>query len=173
MSTVEKTPADAPTEASARDQLLRLEVAVEASGEVIFMTDAAGDFLGLVAVHADELGVDVAERMLRGADIDVRTAVDPAATLSSIARETPSAIVLDYHLPTMNGIELLKRIKASPGGADVPVAVVTGDYLIDEHVPAELKELGAELFFKPLWQDQLVEIVRGMIGSCARIGAAG
>ena len=42
MSAVEKTPADAPTEASARDQLLRLEVAVEASGEVIFMTDAAG-----------------------------------------------------------------------------------------------------------------------------------
>jgi len=42
MSAVEKTPADAPTEASARDQLLRLQVAVEASGEVIFMTDAAG-----------------------------------------------------------------------------------------------------------------------------------
>ena len=126
----------------------------------------------VLIVDDDPGAVEVFERMLRGADIDVRTAVDPTATLSSIARETPSAIVLDYHLPTMNGIELLKRIKASAGGADVPVAVVTGDYLIDERVPAELKELGAELFFKPLWKDQFVEIVRGMIGSCARIGAA-
>ena len=117
----------------------------------------------VLIVDDDAEAIDVFAGMLRAENIEVRIATDPAAALTSIAHAPPSAIVLDFHLPTMNGIDLLKQIKTCPSGADVPVVVVTGDYLIDDRVPTELRALGAALFFKPLWKDQLVSIVLAMI----------
>ena len=43
---------------------------------------------------------------------------------------------------------------------DTPVAIVTGDYFLDDAVSAELRELGAELRFKPLWLEDLVGLAR-------------
>ena len=37
----------------------------------------------------------------------------------------------------------------------VPIAIVTGDYFIDEQVARELEKLGILLRFKPLWLDDL------------------
>jgi len=44
-----------------------------------------------------------------------------------------------------------------------PVAIVTGDYLLDDSVSTELRELGAELRFKPLWLDDLVGLARTLL----------
>jgi hypothetical protein len=41
-----------------------------------------------------------------------------------------------------------------------PVTVVTGDYFVDENVVAQIEAMGARLCFKPLWQEDLVRIVR-------------
>ncbi len=41
----------------------------------------------------------------------------------------------------------------------LPVAILTGDYFLDEDVARELNELGARVFFKPVWEDNLLRIV--------------
>jgi hypothetical protein len=43
------------------------------------------------------------------------------------------------------------------------VAIVTGDYFLDESVSNELRELGAELRFKPLWLEDLVGLARTLL----------
>jgi len=43
------------------------------------------------------------------------------------------------------------------------VTIVTGDYFIEEHTAAEIKQLGAQVCFKPLWVDDLVVVVRTML----------
>ena len=43
------------------------------------------------------------------------------------------------------------------------MAIVTGDYLLDDSVSTELRELGAELRFKPLWLDDLVGLARTLL----------
>lgn len=55
----------------------------------------------------------------------------------------------------------------------MPVAVVTADYLVDERVTRELQVLGAQLYFKPLWEEDLIRIVRDLLTKCggADLGA--
>ena len=43
--------------------------------------------------------------------------------LASMANVRPDAVVLDFHMPGMDGIEVLREIRARPGLADVPVLI--------------------------------------------------
>jgi len=40
---------------------------------------------------------------------------------------------------------------------------VTGDYFLDEHLSAELRQLGAELKFKPLWIEDLISLAHTLL----------
>ena len=46
-----------------------------------------------------------------------------------------------------------------------PDAIVTGDYFLDDAVSNELRELGAELRFKPMWLEDLVGLARNLLGA--------
>jgi hypothetical protein len=43
------------------------------------------------------------------------------------------------------------------------VAIVTGDYYLDEAQAAEIQALGAELRYKPLWLEELVTLARDLL----------
>jgi hypothetical protein len=45
----------------------------------------------------------------------------------------------------------------------VPVAIVTGDYLIEDVVLNELQRLNAQIVFKPLWLDELVTLTAALV----------
>jgi hypothetical protein len=45
------------------------------------------------------------------------------------------------------------------------VAIVTGDQCIDDAVISEFRDLGAEVKFKPLWIEDLVDVARSLVGS--------
>jgi hypothetical protein len=40
---------------------------------------------------------------------------------------------------------------------------VTGDYFLEDEVSDELRSLGAELRFKPLWLEDLVGLARNLL----------
>jgi hypothetical protein len=45
------------------------------------------------------------------------------------------------------------------------VAIVTGDYYLDDAQAAEIQSLGAQLRFKPLWLEELVTLARELLGT--------
>jgi hypothetical protein len=45
---------------------------------------------------------------------------------------------------------------------------VTGQYFLDDTIPAQLRELGAEVRFKPSWLEDLASLVRGLLCSVNR-----
>jgi CheY-like chemotaxis protein len=47
--------------------------------------------------------------------------------LAAIRQRRPSLILLDMHLPDIDGLELLRHLQANPDTADVPVIVVSAD----------------------------------------------
>ena len=101
--------------------------------------------------------------MLNSHGYDVRVALDAESGMTQVDRCAPVAIVIDLHLPTVDGLEFVRRLRASARHSTIPAAVVTGDYLVDDAIGAKLQTMGVRLFFKPLWEDDLNRIIRDLV----------
>jgi CheY-like chemotaxis protein len=115
----------------------------------------------ILIVEDDVESAGVFRSILEAHGYAVRVATDVEAALMELG-ERPAAIVIDLHLPTSDGLELLRRIR-SGAWPELPAVVVTGDYLVDEPVAREIDALGARLRFKPLWEEDLVHIVATLV----------
>jgi DNA-binding response OmpR family regulator len=117
----------------------------------------------ILIVDDDEGVTQTFARMLKLEGYNVRTAVSAEKGLSEAEESQPDAIILDLRMPLVDGLGFLRRLRAHDQQRDTPVAIVTGDYFLDESVASELRELGAELKFKPLWLDDLVGLARDLL----------
>jgi DNA-binding response OmpR family regulator len=119
---------------------------------------------GTVLVVDDDEGVTQSfARMLRFEGYQVGTAVSAEEGLIEAEQRHPDAIILDLRMPLVDGLGFLRRLRALDDQRDTPVAIVTGDYFLDDSVLTELRELGAELQFKPLWLEDLVGLARTLL----------
>ncbi|HKH74047.1 MAG TPA: response regulator [Vicinamibacterales bacterium] len=112
----------------------------------------------------DDKGVtNLFSRMLRleGYEVWAAHTADDALNLARIHR--PHAIILDLRMPLTSGLQLLRSIRAISSLAHTPVAIVTGDYYLAEAQSEEIRALGAELRYKPLWLDELVTLARDLL----------
>jgi len=57
---------------------------------------------------------------------------DGASALEQFNSIQPDLIVLDYHLPDTNGVELYQKIRTLPAGDTVPIIFVTGTVNAEE-----------------------------------------
>jgi DNA-binding response OmpR family regulator len=117
----------------------------------------------ILVVDDDEGVTQTFARILRLEGYDVRTAMNAETALREADRSRPDAIILDLRMPMVDGLGFLRRLRARDEQRDTPVAIVTGDYFLDDQVSAELRELGAELKFKPLWLEDLVGLARHLL----------
>jgi CheY-like chemotaxis protein len=76
-----------------------------------------------------------------------------------LAREhRPDMIVLDLHLPDLDGDEVLARLKLDEATRDIPVVILTADAVRNRS--AELLEAGARAFLtKPITVARLLEVI--------------
>jgi DNA-binding response OmpR family regulator len=102
-------------------------------------------------------------RMLQFSGYDVLTALDADSALRILAADHPDAALVDLRLPVADGIAFMRRLRAQEGHHHTPVAIVTGDYLIDDTVLAELDALNAVVYFKPLWLHELVGLTEFLL----------
>jgi DNA-binding response OmpR family regulator len=94
---------------------------------------------------------------------DVRIATSPLVGLQQAEDMPPDAILLDLHMPFVNGLGFLYRLRANPALSRTPVAIITADTSIDESMTAELHDLGADILFKPIWIEQVVDVTRALL----------
>lgn len=64
------------------------------------------------------------------------------AALQELARELPDIVLLDYMMPGMNGIEVLRELRADPLMAELPVVMVTAR--VEGEATVEALEAGAD-----------------------------
>ena len=119
----------------------------------------------ILIVDDDEGVTQTFARMLRLEGYQVRTAVSAETGLREAEHSHPDAIILDLRMPLVDGLGFLRRLRAHDHQRTTPVAIVTGDYFLDETVATELQQLGAELKFKPLWLEDLVGLARNLLQS--------
>lgn len=79
----------------------------------------------LIAVVDDEASVRVAlQRLIRAAGMNVKTFASGIEVLEFMQSQWPDCIVLDLHMPNVNGFEVQRRMGEC--GMHVPVVVITG-----------------------------------------------
>ena len=120
---------------------------------------------GILIVDDDQGVTDTFARMLRLEGYTVYTAISPESGLILAAEKRPQAIILDLRMPILSGLRFLELLRARPELRDTKVAIVTGDYFVDDRITEQLETLGASVRFKPLWLDDLVTIARGLTRS--------
>jgi DNA-binding response OmpR family regulator len=124
---------------------------------------AEQDTARILIIDDDEGVTTTFARMLRLEGFDVRTALNGEMGLREASRSRPDAIILDLRMPLVDGLRFLRRLRADDEQRDVPVAIVTGDYFLDDDIATELRQLGAEVKFKPLWLEDLVGLARDLL----------
>ena len=117
----------------------------------------------VLIVDDDPATADSFSRTLRLEGYEVWAAQSAEEGLSLAQLHQPNVIVLDLRMPLTSGLQLLRAIRAIPGLARTPVAIVTGDYGLEDDVRDEITALGAELRFKPIWIEELVILARDLL----------
>lgn len=117
----------------------------------------------ILLVDDDEAVLDTFSRMLRLKGYAVRTVANPAEGLKKAELHRPDAIILDFRMPLIDGLGFLRSLRALDFHHDTPVAIVTGDYFLDDAITNEVRELGGMVLFKPLWLEQLVDLARTLL----------
>jgi two-component system, chemotaxis family, chemotaxis protein CheY len=74
----------------------------------------------------------VVSRMLVDLHFAVEEAEDGAAALTACERAMPDAILLDWNMPVMSGIEFVKRLRAMEGGSAPVVVFCTTERKIEQ-----------------------------------------
>ena len=95
--------------------------------------------------------------LLETADLKVRAYDSAVAFLAALPGVEPGCVVTDVRMPVMNGVELVRRLKAL-GYAD-PIIVITGH--ADVPLAVEAMKAGvADFIEKPFDDDALLDAIR-------------
>ena len=123
---------------------------IEASGTVLIVED-------------HENTRETVGRYLRAIGYDVVLSSTGAEGLGAASRIAPRTVVLDYHLPDMDGLAWLRELRHRERESRAGVLLFTADWEVVEHAD-EIGALGATFVSKLCDIDELVQL----IGLCAR-----
>ena len=99
-----------------------------------------------VVVDDDPSNLKAAERILSTQGYSVRCFAGASEMLEFVKGETPDIILLDLHMPEMDGFEALRRLKSDPCTLNIPVIFLTADD--DSETETKALSAGAMDFLK-------------------------
>ena len=83
----------------------------------------------ILIVEDDAIIADLYQRKFSSEHFTVELAGDGSTAIESLKSHQPNVVLLDLQLPQVNGIEVLKFIRATPELSALPVVVFTNAYL--------------------------------------------
>jgi FixJ family two-component response regulator len=118
--------------------------------------------LCIAVIDDDEPVRKALKRLLRAANLDADTFASGREFLDSVASRVPDCVVLDLHMPGMNGLDVQQQL--ARGGLRVPIVVITGH---DEpQARAQCLSAGAAAYLrKPLDDEALLEAIYKAVGA--------
>ena len=90
---------------------------------------------------------------------------DGATFLEALKEEKPELVIFDVMLPGIDGVELLRRMKASPQTSDIPVIMATAKGT--EYDKVRSLDIGADDYLvKPFGMMEMVSRVKAVLRRC-------
>ena len=108
---------------------------------------------------------------LRSTGFEARGFEDGGAFLAALETERPELVILDVMLPGMDGVELLRRMKAAAHLANIPIIMATAKGA--EYDKIQSLDLGADDYLvKPFGMMEMVSSVKAVLRRCRPTPAA-
>jgi two-component system sensor histidine kinase/response regulator len=101
-------------------------------------------------------------KLLTVVGFSVRSADDGEAAIRNWEEWTPRLILMDMHMPVMDGLEATRRIKANPQGKETAIIALTASAL-DEDRQAVARSGADDFLAKPCREDELLEKIRALL----------
>jgi putative two-component system response regulator len=107
--------------------------------------------------------IEILKRFLETTEVSIRGISDPTMVEAEFDDFRPDIVLLDLHMPTVDGLEILRRIRGGRSERGfVPVVVLTGDR--GKVARNSALVLGADDFLtKPLDRHEVVLRVRNLL----------
>jgi len=96
---------------------------------------------------------------------EVETAANGEEGVAAALQGKFDAVITDFMMPRLDGLQMLRRLRASACCTTTPVGIITGQYEIDHGILGELYRLGALVRYKPLWLEDLSELAQALVAS--------
>lgn len=113
-----------------------------------------------ILIADDEEGIRESLNLILGDDYQLSFAKDGEETLAMLKREAFDAVLLDIKMPKLDGLEVLRRLKA--GGMNAPILVLTAYQSVE--LAREAVKLGAlDYLPKPFEREQILSAIRGVL----------
>jgi signal transduction histidine kinase/CheY-like chemotaxis protein len=126
----------------------------------------------LLVVDDNPINLAVARALLEAAGVTMETAANGAEALERLRLEAFDLVLMDVHMPVMNGVEAVGRIREGQAGApDLPVIALTADEAPGE--AARMLALGFDAVeTKPVRPPELFAAIREALQQRAGRAAA-
>jgi len=121
---------------------------------------ADGSPVRVLVVDDEPSLTDLLSMALRYEGWEIRTAGDGAGALKAAREFRPDAVVLDVMLPDVDGLELLRRLRADT--PDIPILFLTARDAVEDRI-AGLTAGGDDYVTKPFSLEEVVARLRGLI----------
>lgn len=101
---------------------------------------------------------DMVSFTLKGAGFDIIEAGDGVEALSVVQGKSPDVVITDLNMPNMDGLELIRQLRANPAYKFIPILMLTTE--ADDSKKSAGKEAGATGWIvKPFNPEKLVQVV--------------
>jgi len=104
----------------------------------------------------------VAKRILEKLDFEVVEAEDGKLACEACQKKMPDAVLLDWNMPVMNGIEFLVELRKMDGG-DVPIVVFCTTENDMKHIQEAISAGANEYIMKP-FDSEIIQAKFAQVG---------
>ncbi|MDV7338992.1 MULTISPECIES: response regulator [Terasakiella] len=104
----------------------------------------------------------VARKILQELSFDTIEAADGQQALDACKEAMPTAVLLDWNMPVMSGIEYLRELRKLPGG-DEPVVVFCTTENDIEHIQEAIEAGANEYIMKP-FDSEIIQAKFSQVG---------
>ncbi|HJN76879.1 MAG TPA: response regulator [Myxococcota bacterium] len=121
----------------------------------------------LLLVEDHDLNRDMLSRRLTRRGYEVLIAVDGQQGLEMVHAHHPDLVLMDMHLPRLDGWEATRRIRSDPRVAHIPVLALTADAMSGDREKA-LAAGCDDYDTKPIMLERLLEKIERLLSGSHR-----